>query len=326
MDTKNLAGSLKAAILVQAMGQGRSKEILNGLSEEEREVISSHLSKMGTMPVDLAEKVAREFVEIASKPPTRQIKGDIISGKELSQKIETGDSTPGSANLQALQSLEVDHLAELIKDEHPQTIAIIIAHLKSDKASEVLSLMPEGMRTDIILRISELDKVISGMVEEIDKVFEDVLKNEKTTGTHKTGGVSQVAEILNQVDSISAELILSEIEEDNPELAAQIKQKMFVFEDLILVDDKGLQKLLRSVESKELAIALKAASEEVRQKILRNMSERAGEMLGEEIESLGAVRMKEVEDAQQKITRIIQDMEAKGEIVISGRKGEQLIV
>ncbi len=325
MDTKNLAGPLKAAILVQAMGQGRAKDILNGLSENERELLSSHLSKIGTMPVDLAEKVAGEFIEIVSQSQPHQTGGNTTGAREKVEKIQAGDLTQGSANLQALQSLEGDHLAELIKDEHPQTIAIIIAHLNSDKASEVLSLMPENMRTDIILRISELDKVISGMVEEIDKVFEDVLKNEKTTGTHKTGGVSQVAEILNQIDSISAELILSETEEDNPELAARIKQKMFVFEDLILVDDKGLQKLLRNVESKELAIALKAASEAVRQKVLQNMSERAGEMLGEEIESLGAVRMKEVEDSQQKITRIIQDMEAKGEIIISGRKGEQLI-
>jgi flagellar motor switch protein FliG len=151
------------------------------------------------------------------------------------------------------------------------------------------------------------------------------LKNKKTSVASVSGGVDRLAEILNQADEISSELILNEIEESQPELAAQIKQKMFIFEDLILVDDRGFQKLLRRVETKELAIALKAASEEVKQKVYKNMSERASEMLREEMETLGPVRMKEVSDAQQAITGIIQEMEAKGELIISGRRGEQII-
>jgi flagellar motor switch protein FliG len=151
------------------------------------------------------------------------------------------------------------------------------------------------------------------------------LKNKKTSVASVSGGVDRLAEILNQADEISSELILNEIEEAQPELAAQIKQKMFIFEDLILVDDRGFQKLLRRVETKELAIALKAASEEVKQKVYKNMSERASEMLREEMETLGPVRMKEVSDAQQAITAIIQEMEAKGELIISGRRGEQII-
>jgi flagellar motor switch protein FliG len=137
--------------------------------------------------------------------------------------------------------------------------------------------------------------------------------------------VDRLAEILNQADEISSELILNEIEEASTELAAQIKQKMFIFEDLVLVEDRGFQKLLRRVETKELAIALKAASEEVKQKVYKNMSERAAEMLKEEMEVLGPVRMKEVSDAQQTINSIIQEMEAKGELIIAGRRGEQII-
>ena len=152
-----------------------------------------------------------------------------------------------------------------------------------------------------------------------------ILKNKKGSVANVSGGIDRLAEILNQADEISSELILNEIEENDPEMAAQIKQKMFVFEDLILVDDRGFQKLLRKVETSELAIALKAASEEVKDKIFRNMSERAGEMLREEIEDLGPVRMKEVSDAQQTVTNIIQEMEAKGEIIISGRRGEEVI-
>ena len=140
-----------------------------------------------------------------------------------------------------------------------------------------------------------------------------------------SGGIDRLAEILNQTDEISNELILNEIEENDPDMAAQIKQKMFVFEDLVLVDDRGFQKLLRKVETTELAIALKAVSEEVKDKVFRNMSERAGTMLQEEIDDLGPVRMKEVSDAQGAITNIIQEMEAKGEIIISGRRGEEII-
>jgi flagellar motor switch protein FliG len=163
------------------------------------------------------------------------------------------------------------------------------------------------------------------MVEEINDAIKEILKNKKTVVSNVSGGVDCLAEMLNQADEISSELILNEIEESDAELAAEIKQKMFVFEDLILVDDRGFQKLLRKIETVELAVALKAASEEVKEKVFRNMSERAGEMLQEEIEDMGPVRMTEVVDSQQKITAIIQEMEARGELIISGRRGEEII-
>jgi len=213
----------------------------------------------------------------------------------------------------------------MIKDEHPQTIAVIVVHLQPESGSAVLSKLPDNLRVEVAMRIARLDKVLSGMVNEIDRVFEDLKKKKKTSATHKTGGVSHLAELLNMVEGSAGEQILNEIEEVNPDLAAQIKQMMFVFEDLVLVDDKGMQKVLRRVETSKLSLALKGASEEVRQKIFKNMSERAGVMLKEEIEAIGAVRMKDVEEAQQTITRIIQELEAKSEIVISGRKGGDFI-
>jgi flagellar motor switch protein FliG len=238
-----------------------------------------------------------------------------------------GDEAEGKGmeGLDALKTLGPEDIFELIKDEHPQTMAIVMIHLKTGVASEVLSKMPDEIKTDVALRIAGMEKVIGSMVDEVNEVFKDILKNKKTSVASVSGGVDRLAEILNQADEISSELILNEIEESQPELAAQIKQKMFIFEDLILVDDRGFQKLLRRVETKELAIALKAASEEVKQKVYKNMSERASEMLREEMETLGPVRMKEVSDAQQTITAIIQEMEAKGELIISGRRGEQII-
>jgi len=325
MNPKDLPGSLKVAILIQSLGKEISQRILKYLNGTERELIESHLSQMGTISPDVVELVAREFIEMITRESDGHPRSLPLSeGGERTEESSLS-STSESSNLKILETLAGEDLIELIKDEHPQTIAIILLHLKTGVAGEVLSKLPDEIKTDVAFRIANLDKVLPGMVEEIDKVFEDVLKKKDAFVPQVAGGVNRLAEILNQADQISGELILNEIEEVDAELADQIKQRMFTFEDLRLVDDRGLQKVLRRVETRELAIALKAASEEVREKIFRNMSERASEMLREEMEVMGAVRMREVEDAQQTITKIIQDMETKGELIISGRRGDELI-
>ena len=310
MDSTKLPGSLKAAILIQSLGGKVSQEMLDRLDPGERELIKGHLSQMGPVPQYLAENVAKEFAALAN------------------QKEEQGlhtDSTTQSSALQAIQSMDPDLISKLTKGEHPQTIAIILAHLEPHTGSKVLDKLPDDIKPDVAVRIASLGKVSSGMVEEMNKAFETILKENQSSNIRKIGGISQVADILNQAEGTSARLILEGIEKTDPDLAAEIKQQMFVFEDLTLIDDRGLQKVLRSVETKELAIALKAASEEVKQKIFRNMSERAAQMLREEVDEMGPVRIKEVEDAQQTVTRIIQDLEEKGELIISGRGGEEFI-
>jgi flagellar motor switch protein FliG len=321
MDPRQLPGALKAAILIRSMGERSATPLLSRLSSEEREVVTRHLSQIGPLSPDLVDKVAQEFTQAAQRAKGGGLMLPHTPAASGGQNAEG----KGIEGLDALKALAPDDIFELIKDEHPQTMAIVMIHLKTGVASEVLSKMPDEIKTDVALRIAGMEKVIGSMVDEVNEVFKDILKNKKTSVASVSGGVDRLAEILNQADEISSELILNEIEEAQPELAAQIKQKMFVFEDLILVDDRGFQKLLRRVETKELAIALKAASEEVKQKVYKNMSERAAEMLREEMETLGPVRMKEVSDAQQAITAIIQEMEAKGELIISGRRGEQII-
>ena len=319
MDTKKLAGSLKVAILIQSAGEEKSQKILNSLSSSQRELVKKHLSQMGMISPDVVEKVAKEFTEMAGQVKPPQIKDASMSDEE-----EAGSSVI-SSNLELLQSLETDRLIQLIKDEHPQTIAIIIVHLKTETASKILSGLPDEIKTDVAVRIANLGRVESGMIEEIAEVFEDVLKSSKGSAIREAGGVGRLAEILNQIDGVSGGMILNEIEENDSELADQIKQGMFVFEDLVLVDNQGFQKVLRKIETKELAMALKAASDEVKEKVFSNMSERAAEILNEEVEVMGAVRMTEVAFAQQAVTRIIQDMEAKKEVIISGRGGEEFI-
>ncbi len=326
MDMRNLTGSVKVAILTNAIGLTAAQPFLEQLDEEERQLIYKLQSKLGTVPESLSEKVAMEFLQSSGGPMNLGGQDDDkAEEKAKEEKKRSNLNASQSSHLDAVQQIESTQLFHLIKDEHPQTIALILVHLQPDVASDILGMLPDEVKSDVALRIANLEKVLSGMVEEIDKVFEEILKNKDQSATQEAGGVGRLAEILNQIDGGSAEQIIDDIEENDPDLADEIKQMMFVFDDIVLVDDKGLQKVLRSVESQELAIALKAAAEEVQQKIFKNMSERAGEILKEEMEVSGAVRMKDVTDAQQKVTRIIQEMERKGELIISGRGGEEFI-
>ena len=322
MDAKDLPGPLKIAIMIKSLGPDVGNVLMDGLTPAEKEAVSGQMAQLGSISPDLIEKIAQEFLQKTQQEPKP------LNPAPQNAPATRGDTNAaggGGTNLNAVAALEPDRLFKLIGDEHPQTIAIILVHAKTDVASEVVSRLPDELKTEVAIRIAQLGKVNSGMVDEINRVIEDILSNKENSQTHETGGVERLAEILNLADEMSSELIMSEIEEDDPELAAQIKQKMFVFEDIVLVDDKGFQKLLRKVETSELAVALKAASDEVREKVLRNMSQRAGEMLQEEIADMGPVRMNDVSAAQQKITALIQDMEFKGELVISGRRGEALV-
>lgn len=319
MDPRNLIGSLKAAILVQALGWDVISPVIDQLNKAERNLIFKLQSKLGSISPALVESVAREFLEKATPP------------KQIENKEEGGDAAGDGLEeqrekkLKAIQAIAPDMLIQLIQNEHPQTIALIVAHLQPHIASEVMALLPDELKPDVAYRIANLDKVASGMLDEIDHAFEEILANKETSSTQKAGGVPRLAEILNMIDGTAAEQIIEEIEEEDPDLAEEIRQNMFVFDDIVLVDDRGLQKVLRSVESQELAVALKASTDQVKDKIFRNMSERAAEILKEEMEVTGAVRIKDVTDAQQKITKIVQDMERKGELVISGRGGEEFV-
>jgi flagellar motor switch protein FliG len=336
MNPNKLAGSLKAAILVHAIGSEAASSLLGRLGDAERAMIYKLQSQMGKISPDLVERVAQEFLsnvgggQLTHEPQAEgQAEGGSNGGgpaqSSASEAAVEGDSANQPSNLTAVQNIEAGQLVQLIKDEHPQTIALIIVNLKPNAASDVLGQLPDELKADVAYRIASLDKVVSGMVEEIDKVFAEILQNKDNTSTQEAGGVTHLAEILNQIDGASAEQIIDEIEESDPDMAEEIKANMFVFDDIVYVDDKGLQQVLRAVESNELALALKAAADEVKEKIFKNMSERASAILQEEMEVTGAVRMKDVTDAQQKVTRVIQEMERKGELIISGRGGEEFI-
>ena len=322
MDAKSISGPVKAAILIHALGRSQARLLLSQLSNSEKERIHSHLSQIRTISPEVIEQVAAEFAAIAKK--YRSKKGASAAAGSHSEKVAP-EAKPEASGLEALKSLNADDIYDLIKDEQPQTIAIILVHLQTSVASDVIAKLPDEIKTEVAMRVIHLDKITSAIVDEVNSVLKDILKSKQNSVSNVTGGVDRLAEILNQTDEISSELILNELEEADMEVASQVKQRMFVFEDILLVDDRGVQKLLRKVETMELAIALKAASEEVREKIFKNMSERAGEMLREEIDDMGPVRMKEVTDSQQNITNIIQEMETKGELIIAGRRGDDIV-
>ncbi|MGD2187730.1 MAG: flagellar motor switch protein FliG [Desulfobacterales bacterium] len=323
MDPKRIAGPVKAAILIHALGKPQTETLIRRLNEAEIELVNNHLSQIRTISPDVVEQVAKEFTAIARRYQSKQAK--LSAGNNSADDARSGKSGGVASSLEAIRSLGPDEIYDLIKDEQPQTIAIILVHLETNIASDVLAKLPDEIKTEVAVRVVNLDKVTSAIIDEVNEILKDILKNKQSSIANVTGGVDRLAEILNQTDEISSELILNELEEADMEMATQIKQRMFVFEDVVLVDDRGVQKLLRKVETMELAIALKAASEEVREKIFKNMSARAGEMLKEEIEDMGPVRMKEVTDAQQNITNIIQEMETKGELIIAGRRGDDII-
>ena len=323
MDPKRIAGPVKAAILIHALGRPLADILLKRLSESEKEIINNHLAQIRTISPEVIEQVAKEFAHIAQRYKSKP--GRSVHAKSVQTENGSDDLNAEGSGLKALSTLSAEEIYDLIRNEQPQTIAIILVHLNTRVASDVIAKLPDEIKTEVSMRIVNLDKVTAAIVDEVNEILKDILKTKRNTISKITGGVDRLAEILNQTDEISSELILNEMEEADMEMAAQIKQRMFVFEDIILVDDRGVQKLLRKVETMELAIALKAASEEVKEKIFKNMSERAGEMLKEEIEDMGPVRMKEVEDSQQNITNIIQEMETKGELIIAGRRGDTII-
>lgn len=323
MDPKKLPGPLKVAILIKSVGEESAQKFLKAMNDSERELIRRHMSQLGEISPDLVEKVAKDFTERAEQKKALKMEEKGAGGIGVKQ---TPDGlTAEASKLSTIKSMDPESLTKMIKDEYPQTIAVILANLSPDIASKVLSMLPDEVKTEVAIRIARLNKVVSGMLEEIDVTLSELASKKDSPKIEEAGGVKRLADILNQIDQESSDLILDEIEERDPELATQTKQGMFVFEDLVLVDDRGLQKLLRSVETKDLAVAMKGATEAVKEKIFKNMSERAGEMVADEIETIGSIRMKEVERAQQMITKIIRDLHQRNEIIIAGRGGEELV-
>lgn len=243
--------------------------------------------------------------------------------KELVEKIRSSMQVRGFTTLQKADSSQ---LVNFLIKEHPQTIALILSYLKPDQTADVLAEFPEELRVDVAYRIATLGKISPQLLRQVEEVIDSLAESVISEDLSNTGGASALAQILNQANKMTEKTILAHLEEMDPEMAMEVKGQMFVFEDLVMIDDRGIQKVLKNVDKKDLALALKAAEESVKEKILKNMSERASALLREDLDVMGPVRLKEVEESQRKIIEVVKQLEEEGEIIITGRGKEDVVI
>ena len=330
-----LAGVKKAAVLLLSLSQDEASEILRRLPPEAIEEVSREIASMGEVAVATRTDVFGEFyslalansylseggLEYAKTLLRKSLKEDDAARviKQVTQQVQT---TPFSF----LQKAESENLLTFIQDEHPQTIALILAHLPAQKASEILVGLPGQKQIEVVKRIANMEQTSPDVIKEVERGLEHRLSDIVSQTFEKAGGVDTVAEMLNLADRSTEKGIMEGLEAEDPDLVEQIRRLMFVFEDILLVNDKGIQSVLKEVENEELALALKTASQDLKDKILKNMSERASQLIQEDMQYMGPVRVSDVETAQQKIVDVVRRLEDAGEIIIAGRGGEKEMV
>ncbi|MBF0525794.1 MAG: flagellar motor switch protein FliG [Deltaproteobacteria bacterium] len=333
---KDLNNVEKAALLLGALGDDAAAIILRSLSPSEIKKVTFQMSKMEEVPTIVVDEVIDEFLALVKTGTGVVSLGagfvrDLLTkaldtdADEYIKRLGETETEMDLSSLEALSGLDPKMLTDFTKNEHPQTIALILAHIDPDQAAGVLQNLPKNLQVDVITRIANLDRIPPGIIYEIAEALKDEIATLGSVG-RKVGGVQPVAEILNRVDKATETSVLSMIEETSPELAEQVRDLMFTFEDLSAIDDRGIQMVLREVSNKELAVALRSAGEEVKNKIFKNLSERAAEMLKEDIDAMGPVRLSDVEKAQQGIVRIASRLSEEGKIALAGRGGEEAFV
>lgn len=333
-DLKSMSGPEKAAIFLLAIGEAEASRVFKKMNDEEIKKVASVMAGLDRVAPEILDAVSEEFVSRVEGGARSAVKGDAFfkslvgsslekskADKLIQEVEEERKETPFEWSSEVDPSILRDHLV----GEHPQTIAMILAYLPMEVAAEILSGLPDDKKGDIAIRIARLGQVPKEIVREVDETLRNELKKLGTSGEN-VGGVQALVDILNNLDRASEEIILETIEEAHVEMATEIRGMMFVFEDLSKVDDRGMREILKKVENQQLVLAMKTASEEMKQKIVGNLSSRAAEMLMEDLEVIGPVRLTEVEEAQQAIIRAAKELEAEGTITLGGKGKEDVLV
>jgi flagellar motor switch protein FliG len=328
---KDLEGVSKAAVLMLAIGPANASKLIKHLSPTQVEEVTRELASLGRVRDTVQNEVVSEFYDISIASQYAN-EGSLGYAKELLiASLDSGTADRVMRQIQTqvqktpfsfLQRAESENLLTFIQDEHPQTIALILCHLTHHKASEIMVGLPIHKQLEVIKRIANMEQTNPDVIREVEKALENRLSNMLMQATEKAGGVPTVAEILNLTDRATEKGIMEGLEAHNPDLVEEIRRLMFVFEDIKMVNDKGIQAVLKEVENDALALALKTASDELKQKIFKNMSERAGSLIKEDMEFMGPVRVSDVEAAQQRIVDIVRRLEDAGDVIIEGRGGE----
>lgn len=333
--TEEYNGVQKAAILLIALGPERSADVFKHLKEDEIEELTLEIANTRSVSPQVKEDVLNEFYQICLAQQYIA-EGGIGYAKELLDKALGNDKaqeviTKLTASLQVrpfefVRKTDPSQLLNFIQDEHPQTIAMILSYLTSSQAAMVLGALPPEKQADVAKRIAMMDRTSPDVIKEVERVLERKLASLVNQDYTIVGGVDSIVNILNTVDRSTEKHIMESLEIEEPELADEIRKKMFVFEDILLLDDKAIQRVLRDVDNSDLGMALKGANEEVQNVIFKNLSKRLAAMIKEDMEFMGPVRMKDVEEAQQKIVSVIRKLEDAGEIIISRGGGDEIIV
>ena len=330
-----LSGIQKAAILLIALGPEKSATIFKHLKEEEIEELTLEIANTRSIIPSVKEQVIDEFYQVCLAQQYIA-EGGISYAKELLEKALGSEEAVSvisklTASLQVkpfefVRKTDPGQLLNFIQDEHPQTIALILSYLAPAQAGAVISALPAERQPDVAKRVAMMDRTSPDVIKEVEKMLESKLASLVNQDYTIIGGVDQVVEILNSVDRGTEKHIMEILEIEEPELADDIRKKMFVFEDILLLDDRAIQRVLRDVDNNDLALALKGSNEQVQNAIFNNLSKRLATMIKEDMEFMGPVRMKDVEEAQQKIVNIIRKLEDSAEIVISRGGGDEIIV
>lgn len=327
-----ISGPRKAAIFLATLGADVSAKIFKSLDEAEIEAVSTEISRLPTVDESITSAVLKEFLEMAL---TKQYitTGGLNYALEILEKalgrnraIEVVGRIQAAVQpvrFAAVRKADPNQLASILRREHPQTVALILANLEPETGATILAGLPDDVRAEVIVRVATIDKTSAEVIKQVEHVLEKQVSAGFASGVTYGGGAKTVAEVLNRVDPTTQKAILERLDEYSPSLAEQIRALMFTFEDLVSVDDRGLQRIVQEVDQKDLVLALKAAGEEVAAKIFKNMSERTAGIVKQEMEFLGPVRLKDVEEAQRKVVAITRKLGESGEILLTA--GDQLV-
>ena len=336
VEYEQLRGFDKAAILINYLGKDALRVLLKRLDDGDIRKLINQMTKYRVVPVHVTKRVLEEYYEMISETEDyifseQTSSKDVIVdalGEERARGILGGlnITTGGQRSLESLELVDAKSLANFLVNEHPQTVAVIVAHLEPEKKGEVLKRLPEALQAEVVLRMANLEHVDPELIREIDKVLKNQLSNTATVEQSALGGVQPVAEMLNVMDKNTESSIMSRLEEKDPLLAEEIRKLMFVFDDIAKIDDRGIQALLKEIPNDKLLLALKTASEEIRSKIFKNISARAAEMLREDLSNMGPSRLSDVEGAQQEIVNAARRLEAEGKIMIARGGSEDAMV
>jgi len=330
-----LTGATKAAVMMVTLGSEACAQIFRSLEEDDIEILTAEIARLDGITPMVRERVLEEFHQMAVAQKFI-LQGGVDYAKEALEAavgprrareiLEKVQSSIRHTGFSLLKDVEPMQLVNFIQKEHPQTVALLLAHMESTKAAPILSALPQELQVDVTTRLATMQSVSPDVLEQVEEVLSQQMKSLFGGNVHEVGGIKFVAEMLNQVDRGAEKNILGNLERENPELATEIKNLMFVFEDIGMLDDRGIQRVLKEIDTKELGLALKGASEAVSEKFFKNMSSRAAEMMKDDMQFMGPVKLKDVEASQQRIVDVVRRLEDDGEIVISGRGGDDEVV